>query len=121
MQRLLVNVLMALPVGLVSVLLSLPALAQTPAGRPEYWHHGGGWDGGWGGGHMIFGGIMMILFLGTIILMVVLAIRWLSGRSSHGTGSQHPGNRALDILQERFARGEIDKEEFEERRHTLRE
>ena len=113
MRRRLTNVVMALPAALVSV----PALAQTPADRPEYWHYG--WNWGWG--HMIFGGFMMILFWGAVILMIVLAVRWLGGRSSQGAGSQPPGKRALDILQERFARGEIDKEEFEERRRTLGE
>ena len=113
MRRRLTNVLMALPAALVSV----PALAQTSPDRPEYWHSG--WNWGWG--HMMFGGFMMILFWGAVILMIVLAVRWLGGRSSQGAGSQLPEKRALDILQERFARGEIEKEEFEERRRTLGE
>ncbi len=113
MRKRLTNALMALP----TALLSVPALAQTSADRPDYWHYG--WDWGWG--HMIFGGLMMILFWGGIILVVVLAVRWLGGGSSQGAGSQLPGKRALEILQERFAKGEIDKEEFEERRRTLGE
>ena len=111
MRRRLTNALMTLPAALVSV----PALAQKSADRPDYWHYG--WDWGWG--HMIFGSLMMILFWGGIILVIVLAVRWLGGRSSQGAGSQLPGKRALDILQERFARGEIDKEEFEERKRLL--
>jgi len=113
MRRRLTKALMALPAALVSV----PALAQTSADRPDSWHYG--WDWGWG--HMIFGSVMMILFWGGIILVIVLAVRWLGGGSWQGAGSQLPGKRALDILQERFARGEIDKEEFEERRRTLGE
>jgi putative membrane protein len=48
-------------------------------------------------------------------------VRWLGG-SGHGT-AQHPPpvKTPLDILKERFARGEIDKEEFEERRRVLGE
>ncbi len=75
-------------------LASLPAAAQTTADRSDYWHYG--WDWGWG--HMIFGSLMMILFWGGIILLIVLAVRWLGGGSSQGSGSRPPGKRALDIL-----------------------
>ncbi len=53
--------------------------------------------------------------------MVVLLVRWL-GRPGHG-GALHspPGKTPLDNLKERFAKGEIDKEEFEERRRVLDE
>ena len=76
-----------------------------------------GWDWGWG--HMIFGSLMMVLFWGGIIVVIVLAVRWLGSGSSHGTMPATSRNKALDILQERFARGEIDKEEFEERKRLL--
>ncbi len=102
---------MALPAALGSV----PALAQTSADRPDYWHYG--WD--WGSGHMIFGSLMMILFWGGLILLIVLAARWLGGRLSRDAGPAAPRKLALDILEERFARGEIDKEEFEERKRLL--
>jgi putative membrane protein len=47
-------------------------------------------------------------------------VRWLGG--SHGAAPLPPPGRApLDILKERFARGEIDKEEFEQRRRVLDE
>lgn len=113
MQRRLINAFMALPV----LLTSLPAQAQTAAGRPDNWHYG--WDWGWGWGHMIFGSLMMIVFWGGLILVIVLAVRWLGGGSSREAGSPRSRTRALDILQERFARGEIDKEEFEERKRLL--
>ncbi len=111
MRRRLTNSLMALAAALVSV----PALAQTSADRPDYWHYG--WDWGWG--HMIFGSLMMILLWGGIVVVIVLAVRWLGSGSSHGTTPATSRNKALDILQERFARGEIDREEFEERRRLL--
>lgn len=96
-------------------LASLPAAAQTTGDRPDYWHYG--WDWGWG--HMIFGSLMMILFWNGIILVIVLAIRWLGGGSSRSTATAAAGKTPLDILRERFARGEIDKEEFEERKRLL--
>ncbi|HEY5597698.1 MAG TPA: SHOCT domain-containing protein [Kiloniellales bacterium] len=95
---------------LAGLLLPLAAQAQGYADRPYMW------DWGWGWGHMIFGPVMMIVFLGGIVLLVVLAVRWL-GTSGHGTAGT--GKQATDILRERFARGEIDKAEFEERRRVL--
>ena len=111
MKRQLMKTLVAAP----AMLSSLPALAQTPAGRPDNWHYG--WDWGWG--HMVFGSLMMILFWGGIIVVIVFAVRSFGGGSSHGATPPTSRNKAVDILQERFARGEIDKQEFEERKRSL--
>jgi len=72
------------------------------------------WDGGWWGFGM---GLVWLLFLGLIVVGVVLLVRYLWGAG--GTPSRPEGNRALDILDERFARGEIDRQEYEERRRIL--
>lgn len=93
---------------------SMPALAQALGGRPDYQHYG--WDWGWG--HMIFGSLMMVLFWGGIILVVVLAVRWLGG-SVAAKETAGGGTSALDVLDDRFARGEIDKAEYEERKRAL--
>ncbi len=64
---------------------------------------------------------MMIAFIAVIVGLVVLIVRWLG---TDQTSTQHSARSAatpLDILKERFARGEIDKEEFEERRRVLGE
>jgi putative membrane protein len=45
-------------------------------------------------------------------------VRWFAG-PWHGDSQPVPGRTPLDILRERFARGEIDKDEFEERRRVL--
>ena len=100
---------------LTVVLLALPALAQAP-GNPPGW---GYWHDGWGWGHMLFGSLMMILFWGGLILLIVLAVRYL-GHGSAGGGERLTGAKTpLQILEARFARGEIDKEEFEQRRRAL--
>lgn len=101
--------------GLALAGTHVPLVAQAQ-GYPDRSHM---WDGGWGWGHMIFGSAMMIIFWGVIILLIVLAVRWLGGvgRAGHPPGSS--GGTAVDILRERFARGEIDKTEFEERRRAL--
>ncbi len=111
MLRPLINKFAALPAALAA----FPALAQATAAGPNDWHPG--WDWGWG--HMAFGLVMMVLFWGGLILVVILAVRWLGGRSPQDAASQESGSRSLDILEKRFARGEIDKEEFEERRRLL--
>jgi putative membrane protein len=79
------------------------------------------WGGGWYG--MIFGPLFMILVLGLVIAVAVVLVRWLAG-PWHSVQPPHhvpPGRTPLDILKERFARGEIDKEEFEERRRVISE
>ena len=69
---------------------------------------------------MFLGPLMMIVFVAVIVAAVVVMVRWLGG--SHGAAPPSPpGRTPLDILEERYARGEIDKEEFEERRRVLNE
>jgi len=94
-------------------MLSLGALADGPEGA-GYAHHGM-WGGGWGG--MFFGLIMMLLVIAAIVAVVVLVVRVLGG-GGFGTGKPS-GKTPTDILEERFARGEIDAAEFEERRRVL--
>lgn len=110
MRNRLMTALTAMPLTFAS----LPVGAQTITERPDYWHYG--WDWGWG--HMLFGSLMMIVFWGGTILLVVLAVRWLGAGRAKRTPSP-PEKSALDILNERFARGEIDKEEYEERKRLL--
>lgn len=69
---------------------------------------------GWGGM-----GIGMLLIWALIVVAVVALVR---GFGAGRTGGSEPGPRertALDILGERYARGEIDKTEFEQKRHDL--
>jgi putative membrane protein len=78
---------------------------------------------GWGWYGMIFGPLFMILILAVVIAVAVLIVRSLGG-PWQGAAPPHyppPGRTPLDILKERFARGEIDKNEFEERRRVLGE
>jgi len=74
-------------------------------------------DYGWGMGW--FGGIFMLLFWGAIIVGLFLAIRWLWVSSAHGTRKSELKDSALEILRQRYARGEIGKEEFEEKKKDL--
>jgi len=73
------------------------------------------WSGGWYG--MIFGPLFMILTLAAVIAVAALLVRWIGG-PWHAAQPSH-GRTALDILKERYARGEIDKDEFDERRRVI--
>ncbi len=78
------------------------------------------WHGSWGHGWFL-GPILVVVFIVLAIAVVVLLVNWLGG-SKPRTGSSTSSVRdPLDILKERFARGEIDAEEYEERRRVLRE
>jgi putative membrane protein len=94
--------------------------AETPA-EPYTWGPHMMWGWGWYG--MIFGPLFMILVLAVVIAAAALIVRSLGG-PWQGMAPPHypqPGRTPLDILKERFARGEIDKNEFEERRRVLGE
>jgi len=84
------------------------------------WVQGQPYDWGWGGHPMMWGAwgfgmmIMMILFWVLIIVAVVLGIRWLIGQ-----GKESRSDSALEILRQRYARGELNKEEFESRKRDL--
>ncbi|MCL5733673.1 MAG: SHOCT domain-containing protein [Patescibacteria group bacterium] len=67
----------------------------------------------WGWGNMI---IMLIWWI-IIIVAFVLAIRWMVITS----GGRREGRDAVEILKERYAKGEIDKKEFEEKLRELKE
>ena len=113
----------------VTSTMSSTAWAQQqggPSWGPHMWN-GGPW--------MFFGPMMMLIVIAVIVVMVVLLVRWLGGSGlGHGHGLRHDHSHGhdpvhhhraaqapLDILKERFARGEIDTEEYQERRRVLDE
>ena len=75
-----------------------------------YWGDGMGW---W----MLFGGLWMLLFWGGIIALIVWAIIRLTRRGDSGSGNFR--KTPLDIARERYARGDLSKEEFEQIKKDL--
>jgi len=68
---------------------------------------------------MVFGPIMMLIWLVIIIVVVAAVIRWLQGGTVGALPLLGTRKRALEILEERFAKGEIDKDEFQEKKRLL--
>ena len=69
----------------------------------------------WGPGWWIVGSFLWLAFWIAVILVIVGLVRGGRGPAT-ATGSMTP---ALRVLEERYARGEIDREEFLERRAVL--
>ena len=67
---------------------------------------------GWG-----MGFLPMALFWVGVIGAVILLVKSVTGTRPSGSGS--PGNPALILAQERYAKGEISREEYEQMRETL--
>ncbi|WP_198116883.1 SHOCT domain-containing protein [Massilia rhizosphaerae] len=70
---------------------------------------------GWWG--MGVGSVLMLLFWAFVILGIVGVIRWFLSQNGPDRGTR--GKTPLEIVQERFARGEIGKEEYEQMKRDL--
>ena len=117
-----------LALGVVALFAS-PVAAQQPQSQnpvfpgPMYWH-GPMMHGGWHGGSFLAPFVLLLALIGFVTVIVGI-VRFFGYRGHrhwrdfghHGGGPWRGG--ALNILEERFARGEIDKAEFEEKRKLL--
>lgn len=101
--------------ALLSMLWATASLAQSRSDWDQWYHPAWGW------GHLIFGGVMMIVFWGGIILLIFLLVRLIGGPGISGDRNAPASATPLDILKERYAKGEIDKKEYEERKKVLSE
>ncbi|MEK7396816.1 MAG: SHOCT domain-containing protein [Candidatus Poribacteria bacterium] len=74
----------------------------------------GPWMGYGTGG---YGGIFMMIFGLLLMVGIVLLVAWLFRHYS--IGDRYRDETPLEILKKRYARGEIDKDEFEQRKKDL--
>lgn len=98
--------------GLATTMMPVLALADALNGRAQGWH----W--GWGMGHGPLGIFLMILFWSVLIALIVFVVR----KFSHSTDDEKSSitrSTPLEILQERYARGEIDAKEYQARKQIL--
>jgi putative membrane protein len=107
-----ISQLMFLSMFAVLVPLARDALAQW---RGYDWRHGPGMMGEWGW----FGGIFMVIFWVAVIIGIIFLIRWLMQSTSAGGHGARSEESAMEILKKRYARGEIDKKEFEQKKKDL--
>ena len=118
------NILLSIGISIALIAMAILFLGHWGFGR---WAGGGWWPmhhGYYGPGAMMGyggGGIVSFLFWGIVILAAVLLV---AGGISTGKFSRsamsHPMD-ALEILKQRYARGDIDKEQFITQRDTLKE
>ncbi len=94
---------------LVSGIL-LQGQAPSPPQGPWAWHYGM-MGGGWGIFMMM---ISMVLFWGLIIGGIILLVRFIFPQSGSKSSED-----SLEILKRRYARGEIEKEEFESKKRDI--
>lgn len=76
------------------------------------WDHMGGWNMGWSW-------LFLILLVVGIVLLVVVLVRVLRQPPPENMGSPRSSRSAREMLDERYARGEIDTAEYDERRQRL--
>lgn len=104
---------------LLTLFISFPlkeAFAQWGRDYGGYSMMGPGMMGGWGLGWFVI--IFMLIFWVLVIVGLVSLIKWLIQTTSREK-SEAGGDRVLDILKERYTRGEIDKRKYKEMRKDL--
>lgn len=104
-------------VGLGAVVLAMPAAADPEGTFGQMHPHMGGY--GYEGYGMILGPLFMLVLLAALVVGVIVLVRFLmpgAGGTGTGTGG---GGSALEALNMRLAKGEIEPEDYEARRKLL--
>jgi len=105
----------AVVVVLIALLVTISAVIGGIYGGWPWHMHDLLWPGMIRGGFMFIMALVWIGILALVIWVVVAAVQKTGGVDSSPSGV----NSALEVLKERYARGEIDKQEFEEKKKDL--
>lgn len=94
----------------------------------HFWRYGGnfrdgfGFSGDGGFGFPLFNYLSLFFMIGLIVLVVVLIIKTSKdSHSHHPNQTKQTNDQAISIVKERYARGEISKEDYLELIETLKE
>jgi len=79
-----------------------------------------GYGSGYGAGYEVVHAIVAIFWIIVLVALIGMAVRALRGKPVwHCRGHLLGGDAAMSMLRERYAKGEIDKQEYEERKKVL--
>jgi uncharacterized membrane protein len=114
--------------GFMLLVAPFEAIAQQaphmPSAQPHFWH----WSGPWHGSQFWWICLLMILFMFLVFGAIFFFFRRSWGEQWHHRGSPWhmmdrtwgpPTHSALQVLNERFARGEIQKDEYEDKKSAI--
>jgi len=74
------------------------------------------WNTWWGAGGMWFGPLWMIVWLVVLVVIIAAIVRWFGAT---GGERERRARSTRDILDERYARGEIDRDEYIKRKQDI--
>jgi putative membrane protein len=103
------NKLISRLVGAATTVTSMTGIAAAQGGGMGSGMNGGMGSGMWGYGWLLW----------AIVLIAILALAYAVVTRTTAQSSTDETDRALETLRDRYARGEIPEEEFEERRERL--
>jgi putative membrane protein len=119
-----IKVLLGVLGGAVLVLVLLAVFIGAPMMGPGHmmgqWGRGGMMDGGWGMLGILWMLVPLLLW-GGLLAVIVWAVMRIAANRQGNAGTRAGQDSAEDILRQRFARGEIDAEEYEQLHRILNE
>ena len=77
----------------------------------------GGWGGGYGWGFGLLHAAASVTVIVAVVFLVIWAVRSISGAGPHGPQARR--SAGLEVLEERYARGEIGRDEYLQKKKDI--